>query len=179
MSLFLATLLPGLVLIALGGALLSGRPVVAAVLKAFPRSPAATGVLFGGGALWFLTRVWFLPAADFGNYHVLLTVVFAVAALLAFKYAPDFLAVRGLAILLLLAAEPLLRAAYMEYQYPQRLTMVTLVYLGIVLGLYLGAVPYRMRDFLEWLFRTARRGRVLGACLLAGGAVLAAVSFTY
>lgn len=179
MSLTLATLLPGLVLIALGAGLLSGRKTVAAALKAFPRSPAATLLLFGAGSVWFLFRVWHLSEADFGNYRTILFFAFAVIALLSFKYVPDFLAVRGLAILLLLVASPLLGAAYMHYEYPQRLLMVTLVYLGIALGLYLGAVPYRLRDFFEWLFRTTGRPKVLGGVLLAYGLILAVTAFTY
>lgn len=179
MSLTLATLLPGLVLIALGAGLLSGRSSVAALLKAFPRSPAATVVLFGAGSAWFLYAVWHLSEADFGEYRTILFVAFAAIALLSFKYVPDFLAVRGLAILLLLSAAPLRGAAYMHYEHPQRLLMVTLVYLAIALALYLGAVPYRMRDFLEWLFRRPARPRFLGGLLLAYGLVLAVTAFTY
>lgn len=179
MSLTLATLLPGLLLILLGAALLSGHSAVKASLLTFPRSSTATMVLFGAGSLWFLYRVWHLSNADFGEYRVILFLAFAVIAALSFKYVPDFLAVRGLAILMLLGATPLLGAAYMEYDHPQRLFMVTLVYVGIALALYFGAVPYRMRDFLGWLFRLPRRSRVAGACCLGYGVLLAIVAFTY
>ncbi len=111
MSLFLATLLPGLVLAVLGAGLLANRPAVVNALKIFPRSPTAALYVFGGGAVWFLWLVWHLSTADFGDYHVLLTIGFAAVALLAFKCVPDFLAVRGLCVLLLLSASPLLGAA--------------------------------------------------------------------
>lgn len=179
MSLTLATLLPGLLLILLGAALLSGHSAIKASIQAFPRSATATMVLFGGGSIWFLYRVWHLSNADFGEYRSILFLAFAAIAVLSFKYVPDFLAVRGLAILMMLVATPLLGAAYMEYDHPQRLLMVTLVYVGIALGLYLGAVPYRMRDFLEWLYRTPNRSRVLGLCLAGYGVLLAIVAFTY
>jgi hypothetical protein len=179
MSLTLATLIPGILLLALGAGLLSGRSSVKASLQSLPRSSAATVVFFGAGSLWFLYRVWHLSAADFGNYRVILFVAFALIALLSFKYVPDFLAVRGLAVLMLLAATPLLDAAYMQYDHPQRLLMVSFVYLGIALALYLGAVPYRLRDFLEWLFRTTSRPRVLGAVFAAYGLLLTIVAFTY
>jgi hypothetical protein len=179
MSLLIATLIPGLLLLALGAALLSGRKTVGASLRAFPRSETAAMVFFGGGAIWFLTRVWHLSAADFGDYRTILCIAFAAIALLSFKYVPDFLAVRGLAVLLLLSAGPLLDAAFMHYDQPQRLLMVSVVYLFIALAIYLGAVPYRLRDFFEWLFRTPGRSRVLGAILAGYGLLLTITAFTY
>jgi len=179
MSLTIATLIPGILLILLGGGLVSGRKTVAAALKAFPRSSTATLFLFGGGALWFLYRVWHLSPADFGNYRTLLAVAFGAIALLSFKYVPDFLAVRGAAILVLLGAAPLLDAAYMEYDQPQRLLMVSVVYIAIALAIYVGSLPYRMRDFIDWLFRATSRAKILGAGLLGYGVLLTITAFTY
>jgi len=104
---------------------------------------------------------------------------FAALGILSMKYVPDFLAVRGLSILVLLGAWPLLHAAFMEYRYPQRLIMVTFVFLAIVAALYLAAVPYRLRDFFQWLFARSGRARILGRGLLAYGLVLVVVAFTY
>ncbi|MCF7686847.1 MAG: hypothetical protein K9M98_10190 [Cephaloticoccus sp.] len=179
MTLTLATLIPGIFLLLLGAALFSGQSTVVATLKAFPRSNTAAMVFFGGGAIWFLTRVWHLSEADFGNYRTLLTIAFGAIALLSFKYVPDFLAVRGLCILVLLSAGPLLGAAFMHYELPQRLLMVTLVYIFIALAIYLGALPYRLRDFLAWLFRTPGRARGLGGILLGYGLLLTITAFTY
>jgi len=106
-------------------------------------------------------------------------VAFGAIALLSFKYVPVFLAVRGAAILVLLGASPLLDAAYMEYDQPQRLLMVSVVYVAIALAIYVGSLPYRMRDFIDWLFRTTSRAKILGACLLGYGALLTITAFTY
>ena len=179
MSLFLATLISGILLILLGGGLLSGRKTIIASLKAFPRSATATLFLFGGGAAWFLFRVWHLTPADFGNYRTILFIAFGAIAVLSFKYVPDFLAVRGAAILVLLGASHLLDAAYMEYDQPQRLLMVGLVYLAIAFSIYFGSAPYRMRDFFEWLFRNASRPKLFCACLLGYCALLTITAFTY
>jgi hypothetical protein len=104
---------------------------------------------------------------------------FAVLAILAFIFTPDFLAVRGLCVLMLLMAEPLLYAAYMEFSHPQRLLMVTAVYAGILAAIYLAGAPYRLRDLFEWLFQKPGRARLAGAILLAYGLATSASAFTY
>ncbi len=179
MTLFFATLSTGIILAFFGGALLSGHSLFAAALKGFPRSPLATAVFFGGAALWFLSRVWNLSVADFGEYRNALFMGFFAVAALSFIYVPDFLAVRGVAGLLLLAASPLLDAAYMEWSHPQRLLLVSLVYLCIVIALWLGAQPYRMRNFIEWLYLRPSHSKLFGGALLAYGCVLSATAFTY
>ena len=74
---------------------------------------------------------------------------------------------------------PLLDAAYMEYDKPQRLLMVTVVYVGIASGIWLGAQPWRMRDFLGWLLAQPVRARGLGGVLAGYGLLLSIVAFTY
>jgi hypothetical protein len=106
-------------------------------------------------------------------------VAFAIIAALAFKCVPDFLAVRGVCVIVLMAAMPLLDAAYMEYEKPQRLLMVGLVYLLLSLAVWLGAQPWRMRDFLQWLFARPGRARTIGGAVAAYGIVLSLVAFTY
>lgn len=179
MSLLLATLIPALLLLALGVPLLLNHSGFAALLKALPRSQRATYLFFGTGAAWFLYNISHLSPADFGDYRKLLFVAFGAVALLSFKCVPDFLAVRGLCALMLVGASPLLGAAYMEYDRPQRLFLVTLVYLGIVLAIWLGAQPWRLRDFFGWLFSRTGRARAFGGALTAYGLLLAVVAFTY
>ena len=181
MSLFLATLLPGLFLVLLGAALLWNNAVIGTAARALPRSVSATWLFFGLGAVWFVWRLSKLGESDliFFQSPQPVMLAFGLLAVLAFIYAPDFLAVRGLCMLMLLAAEPLLYAAYMEYQYPQRLLMVSAVYVGLALALYLAAAPYRLRDFFDWLFRAPVRARIIGAILLAYGLATSAAAFPY
>ena len=181
MTLFLATLLPGLFLALLGGLLLWNDPRVRTTAKALPRSQRSAWLFFGVSAAWFLWRLSRVGESDliFFQRPLPLMLGFGVLAVLAFIYTPDFLAVRGLSILMLLAGEPLLYAAYMEWSHPQRLLMVTAVYVGLAIALYLAAAPYRLRDFFDWLFGAPARPRVLGLFLLVYGLTTSAAAFTY
>ncbi len=179
MSLTLATLLPGLLLIALGLPLVLNLSGYAAILKGLPRSQFATYLFFGGGAAWFLYEIWHLSPADFGDYRKLLFCAFLAITVLSFKCVPDFLAVRGLCVLMLMAAMPLLMAGYMVYDFWQINFYKVLVYVGIALAVWLGAQPWRMRDFLQWLFARPGRARSFGSAITAYGVLLAVVAFTY
>jgi len=179
MSLTAATLIPGLLLILLGLPLLLNHSGYVAILKAFPRSVTAAYIFFGLGAAWFLYAIWHLSPADFGEYRKILFVAFAVIAVLSFKCVPDFLSVRGVCAIVLMGATPLLDAAYMEYDKPQRLFMVSLVYLSLSLAIWLAAQPWRLRNFFSWLFTRPERTRRFGSALAAYGALLTFVAFTY
>ena len=89
MSLTVATLVPGLILLALGFPLVLAHDGAIAALKSFPRSSTAAGAFFGAGAVWFLYRIWHLSPADFGDYRVLLFVAFAAIAVLALLFVFD------------------------------------------------------------------------------------------
>jgi hypothetical protein len=178
-SLTLAILFPGILLTLIGVSLLYAQQITLATLKAFPRSKSATLVFFGSASLWFLYNIWHLSSADFGDYRNVLVVGFAAIALFAFKSVPDFLAVRGLCILILLAAMPLLMAGYMNYEHPLIYFQKGFLYVCISLALWLGAQPYRLRDFVEFITHKKSRAGVLGGISLAYGLLLIVVSFTY
>ena len=133
MSLATATLIPGLLLFVLGALLLIGGASIGAFLKALPRSTVATVIFFGGAAAWFIYEVAHMSKADLIVFSspTPLVIGFGVLALLSFKFAPDFLAVRGLAAAVLLGAWPLLTPAYMQYDKPQRLLMVTAAFIAV------------------------------------------------
>jgi len=178
MSLFLATLLTGLFLIAFGGHFLWHGMRSEAAVKAFPRSQTAAYLLLGGATAWFLYKVMHLGPADFGQYKEILFAVFLVTAIGSFYFVPDFLAVRGLAAMILLVAGALLEAAYMQDP-GTRLFLVSFVYFAIVVALILGASPYKLRDFLGWLYKSEPRPRIFGALFAAYGLLLFGMSFTY
>lgn len=178
MSLFAATLVSGLILVALGMPLLMDHAAIKAAMKAFPRSTSGGYVVFSAGAAWFLYNIWNLSKADFGEYRTILFIGFGAVAVLAFKCVPDFLGVRGGCALVLIGASPFLNAAFMQYDRPLRLFMVAFIYVALTLAIWLGAQPWRLRDFFGWLFAREARSRGLGGLLVAYGFLLCAVAFT-
>lgn len=175
MSLFNAILSVGIAFFVLGLALLADTPVVRSALKAFPRSTTAAYILFGGAAAWFLSRVAVLSEADFGQYRKVLFGLFAVVAVLSFFYVAEFLAVRGLAALILLAAGPLLAAGFNTYGVA--LVYKVAVYVALTAALWLGAQPWRLRDWISWVQRVPGRARWVGGVFAASGALVASTAF--
>jgi len=176
MSPFTAIILSACALLVLGSILLWNGPGVSAIARGFPRSQRAAWLTLGIAALWTLYHVSRLGPSDFGEYRVPIFVAFATIAALSFRYAPDFLAVRGACALVLLIAWVLLAATYGHYE---GLTLVfkAVLYLAVLLALYLAVAPFRLRDFLQWLFARATRVRGLGGALTALGVVLVAAAF--
>lgn len=177
MTLFQATLFTGIFLIAFGGHFLWHGMATAKSAQAFPRSTLAAYILMGIATIWFLYKVMHLGPADFGQYKKLLFLLFLGVAVASFYYVPDFLAVRGLAALTLLIAGVLLDASYMHYG--PALILKTFVYICIVAALILGASPYKLRDFLSWLYKSTKRPKVFGGVFAAYGLLLVGVAFTY
>jgi hypothetical protein len=177
MTLFQATLFTGILLLTIGAHFLWHGMRSAKSVQAFPRSQKAAYILLGSAAVWFLYKVTQLGPADFGQYKNLLFILFLIVALGSFIFVPDFLAARGLAALMLLTADVLLDAGYM--QYGTALVLKAFVYLAIVIALILGANPYKLRDFFEWLYKKEARPRIFGGVFAVYGLLLAGVAFTY
>ncbi|HSI08945.1 MAG: hypothetical protein ACAH89_08895 [Rariglobus sp.] len=181
MSLFFATLITGLILLALGSLFLVSNSAIKSMFKAFPRSQVASVIFFGGGAAWFVYNVAHMSTADVIGFSTPtpFVYIFGALALAAFFYLPEFLSVRGLSVLILVGAWPLLMSAYGRYELPQRLFMVSAVYVAISAAIALAMWPYWLRDFFDWLYRTPGRARAFGGVLAGYGLLLAGVAFTY
>lgn len=178
-SLFSFSLVAGAFLIAVGLPLVLIPQRLEGPLRAFPRH-RLTGVvtmLLGGG--WFIWKVLQLGPADFGNYKELMALLFAVTLVASLFYVPDFLAVRGVAILALLTANVGLKSAFGLYDIPGRLVLVAVLYGFIVAGIIYGLMPYLMRDTVEALFRRIWRLRSLGGVFVVSGLAICAASLTY
>ena len=179
LTLFQSTLYGGLLIAALGALFAIPSKPLAAMVRGFPRSKMAAYVTMAIGGAWTLYKVLHLTEANFGNFKQYLFIAFLAIGLLSFKYAPDFLSVRGGCILFLLIANTILDGAFGHYEEPLRLFMVAPVYIGIALSLYLGYAPFRLRDFFGWLFATAGRPRNFGLFFLLYGLFVSSLAFAY
>lgn len=146
-------------------------------LKKLPRSKTLSFISMSLGAIWFLYRhVLNLSEADFGDYKSVITLVSVFILVSSFYFTKDFLAVRGICILLLFYSREALDAAYLV-ESQSKLILVTLIYLLIIAALYFGSWPYRMRDFMDYIFTNKIRSRFLGALLLVNGLLLFQIGF--
>ncbi len=112
-------------------------------------------------AVWSFLLVQSIDLGEFSPLRNIMLVAIVVGAVLSWIYVPEFLAVRAVGMILLLAAEPLLESAVLRNE-PTRLLLVVLAYAWVIAGLFYVGMPYILRDAIQWV--TADRNRLkLGA----------------
>lgn len=140
-------------------------------LPKFPRCPLAGKILTAIATAWALWLIATIDLGEFSGLRRILVILIPVAGILTIQFVDEFLAVRALGFLALLAAEPLLEAAFLQPQ-SSRLLLVTLAYVWIVAGLFWVGMPYLLRDQIAWATRTATRWKTLMLAGIAYGILL-------
>jgi len=165
-----------LILISLPGLL---KPDLAGVAQRFPRSRVAGAVLLTVDLAWTFWLLATMEMGEFSAFRKPLLIALPIGYVLALRFLDEFLAVRALGILCLLAAEPLLEATFLHYE-ASRLLVTVFAYLLVVAGLFWVMVPYLLRDQINWSTRSAVRWRLMhGVALLYGAAILAFAFLRY
>ena len=118
--------------------------------RGLPRSRGAAGVLVAAAAVWSFLLVRDIDLGEFSPLRTVMLVAIVAGAVLAWLYVEEFLAVRALGMLLLLAAEPLLESAVLREE-PSRLLLVVLAYVWVLAGLFFVGMPYLLRDIISWV----------------------------
>lgn len=173
LPLFGTGLVLGILLVAIHLLMLLKPEPVQHFLKKFPRNQQIGQVLLGVGLIWF----WLLVAnpgkglfnalsMDFGDQFnatkPLLRVAVPVLIVALGVAIKEFLSVRALGLLGLMAAYPLLESAFLKD--PQsRLLIPIWTYGMIIASLYFVGMPYLFRDAVTWA--TASQGRWKGLSL--------------
>jgi hypothetical protein len=149
----------------------------AAAARKFPRC-APLGYFFTLlGTAWFIWNVQRESLADFEGMKPYLYVLFAAVGVGTCVFVTDFLAVRGLAVVLLLLAKLMFdtqRWAGSEW----RLVIAVWGYVMVLAGMWFTVSPWRMRDLLIWATANERRTRLLSGLRCAFGLFVAALGFT-
>ncbi len=114
---------------------------------------------------------------EFSSFRRPLLIALPIGYGLVLRFVGEFLAVRALGILCLLAAEPLLDAAFLRYE-TSRLFVTAFAYLLILAGLFWVAIPYLLRDQINWSTRSVFRWRCLHIIPLIYGCIILAFAFT-
>src|SRR5947208_2453343 len=104
--------------------------------KRLPRSRVAGVVLLTIVLIWSFWLLATMEMGEFSSFRRPLLIVLPIGYVLVIRFVDEFLAVRALGILFLLAGEPLLEAAFFRCDDTSRLFVTVLAYLMIIAGMF-------------------------------------------
>ena len=154
------------------------RPaLVQSLTRHFPRSFLAGVVLLTIDLVWSFWLLSTMEMGEFASFRRSLLIALPISYVLVLRFMQEFLAVRALGILCLLAAEPLLDAAFFHDE-ASRLFVTMFAYLLVVAGLFWVTMPYLLRDQITWSTKNNARWRFVHGIALAYGVVMLALAIT-
>lgn len=140
----------------------------AEAVRRFPRQTPVGYVLMLLGTAWFLYYVSQESVSDFVNLKKIFFLVFGGVGIGVCLFVKDFLPVRGLAVIFLLAAKLMVDTARLAAS-DWRLVIATWAYLLVLAGMWFTVSPWRLRDILNWSVATESRTRITSAIRVAFG----------
>jgi hypothetical protein len=146
-----------------------------ALAKIFPRHRVSGIVLLSVCMAWSWVLVSCMDMGEFYTWRRWLIMLVPLTFFLVIAYVPEFLAVRALGTLMILAASPVLHSAFLQPQ-ASRLLLPILAYAWAIAGMFLVGLPYLLRDWVEWLTKYDARWRLATLGGAAYGAVLFVVA---
>jgi len=166
----------GLLLLLTHAFALARPEVTMRMAKGFPRSRSAGTVLLVVAAIWSFLLVRAIDLGEFSPLRNPMLVAIVIGSVLSWIYVPEFLAVRALGMLLLLAAEPLLESAFLKPE-SSRLLLVMIAYAWVIAGLFFVGMPFLLRDIISCFDHSRIRYRIGTVAGLVWGLALVIVSF--
>src|SRR5688572_12767731 len=140
-------------------------------LKRFPRSRMAGAILLTIAMVWAWILIRTIDLGEFSNWRNRILIFIPIAALLTWRYVDEFLAARALGMVALLAAEPLLEAAWMRPEW-SRLWLVSLAYIWLTVALFWIGMPYTLRDQIAWVTKSKGRWQAAAFAGIGYGVIL-------
>ena len=177
LSLQTAGLIAGAFLLLIGLPSLLLPNTVRTWIKSLPRSAVFGAILLTLALAWSFWLLATMEMGEFSSFRKPLLFALPVGYVLVLRFVNEFLAVRALGILFLLAGEPLLEAAFLRYE-SSRLLVTAFAYILIVVGLFWVTMPYLMRDQIAWATRSAARWISLNTLAVIYGAIILVCAFT-
>ena len=157
-------------------------------LKKFPRNQVLGQILLGIGLAWFWLLIAPLGlgklsslAMDLGEFNSakgLLQILVPISFVLVCISIRDFLAVRALGLLGLMAAAPLLGAAFLKDP-TSRLLVPSYAYAMLTASLFFVGMPYLFRDAVTWVTADQRRWTLVCLAGLGYGVATLACALTF
>lgn len=160
MSLRGAGLLVGILLLASHLYAAFNYAQLSAWLKRAPRDKTLGIVLLSVDLVLALVQMAAMDMGEFEKIRRIALVLLPVVYVLMILYVDEFLTARALGILLLLAATPVLNAAFLELPVT-RLLLPALAYVWIVAGMFWVGMPYLLRDQINWVTASESRWKAL------------------
>jgi len=156
------------------------RPVeFAAAARKFPRNYPLGVMLMLLATAWFVWNVNIEPIADFSKFKPHMMVGFAAVGIGSCIFVKDFLAVRALAVLLLLLAKVMVDTGRpLLGESPLVLVIQVWAYGLIIAGIWFTITPWRLRDLIHWATATESRTRVFSGVRLAFGLFILLLGLT-
>jgi hypothetical protein len=148
-----------------------------AAARGFPRSQTWGYALVALATGWFLYYLRNESVSDFAAYKSYMYLGFALLGVFTCLFLTDFLAVRGLAIVLLLLAKVMVDLARWS-ETSWRLVITIWAYVIVCLGMWLTVSPWRLRDMISWWTVSENRVRTGSAIKLAFGLFVLALGLT-
>lgn len=144
--------------------------------KNFPRHRLAGIVLLTVCLVWSLFLVACMDMGEFFTWRNNIFMLLPVAYFMVIFFVPEFLAVRALGSLMLLASMPVLCAAFLQPQV-SRLLLPILAYAWIISGMFFVGMPYLLRDAIQWVTQSKERWKMaaLGGAAYGAALLIAAV----
>ena len=146
-------------------------------LKRLPRSRVAGVLLLTVVLVWSFWLLATMEMGEFSSFRRPLLIVLPIGYVLVIRFVDEFLAVRALGILCLLAAEPVLEAAFFRYE-TSRLFLTVFAYLLVLAGLFWVTMPYLLRDQINWSTQSNAHWRIVHGFAALYGVTILACAFT-
>tara|TARA_Y100000780_G_scaffold145617_1_gene131367 strand:- start:643 stop:1335 length:693 start_codon:yes stop_codon:yes gene_type:complete len=175
----------GVFWVAVAGYTLAKPVDVGQALRAFPRANAPGYVLMLAATAWFLWNIKIEDMADYREIKHWFYIGFGAVGVGSCIFLRDFLAVRGLAVFMLLLAKLMLDtqrdymlAAPEAHMSEWRLVFTVWAYAIIFMCMWWVISPWRMRDMIEWMLAKPGRLAAKGWFRLGFGILLIALGLT-